>query len=288
MTFGQCKNCDAVLSGRYCANCGQAADVHLPSTGEMIHEALEGLTHSDSRIWRTLTWLWFRPGKLTQEFIVGRRVSSLPPFRLYLIISIVFFLAISSSPDTKLAVVHAGNPTAPPVAVTEGGCDEVASTLGFEKYPQWNQRIKRACTEIRRDNGEGLQKNLMAALPKAMFVFLPLIAFLHMLLYWRPRRRYAEQLLFFLHLQAFFFSVGVLMALAGSIAAAWPPAAGVMSALRVVLGASLPVYTVLAMRRVFGQGWAPTLVKSLVLCVEYVLLALLTWLGVFLVAALEL
>ena len=30
-----------------------------------------------------------------------------------------------------------------------------------------------------------------------MFIFLPLIAFLHMLMYWRPRYRYAEHLLFF-------------------------------------------------------------------------------------------
>lgn len=288
MTFGPCKNCAAALSGRYCANCGQAADVHLPSTAEMIHEALEGLTHSDSRIWRTLTWLWFRPGKLTQEFLMGRRVSSLPPFRLYLIISIGFFLAIALFHDRKLAVVRVGNVAESPVPVTEGGCDEVAAAFGSDRYPGWNQRLKRACTEIRRDNGAGLQKNLTATLPKAMFVFLPLIAFLHMLLYWRPRRRYAEQLLFFLHLQAFFFSAGLLMVLAGGLADGWPPAAGVMNALQALLGLSLPLYTVLALRRVFGQGWALTLVKSLVLCIEYVILALLTWLGVFLVAALEL
>src|SRR5580704_5644720 len=94
----RCKNCDAVLLGRFCANCSQAADVHVPTTKELVHELLEGITHSDSRLWRTLTTLGFKPGKLTQEFVAGRRVAYLPPFRLYLIVSIVFFLVASLMP----------------------------------------------------------------------------------------------------------------------------------------------------------------------------------------------
>src|SRR6202790_3463336 len=93
----RCLNCGAALTGRYCANCSQAADVHVPSTSELIHEALEGITHSDSRLWRTLCLLWFKPGKLTQEFVAGRRAAYLPPFRLYLVLSILFFLVASMS-----------------------------------------------------------------------------------------------------------------------------------------------------------------------------------------------
>src|SRR5271168_415709 len=100
----RCKNCDAVLLGRYCVNCSQAADVHVPSTLELVHELLEGLTHSDSRLWRTLTLLWFKPGKLTLEFVAGRRIAYLPPFRLYLILSIIFFL-IASFVHTNVAFV---------------------------------------------------------------------------------------------------------------------------------------------------------------------------------------
>src|ERR1700733_634405 len=101
----RCKNCDALLLGRFCANCSQAADVHVPTTRELLHELLEGITHSDSRLWRTLTTLWFKPGKLTQEFVAGRRVAYLPPFRLYLILSIVFFL-IASFVHMNVAVMN--------------------------------------------------------------------------------------------------------------------------------------------------------------------------------------
>jgi hypothetical protein len=93
------------LTGRYCANCSQAADVHVPSTRELLHEALEGITHSDSRLWRTLYLLWFKPGRLTQEFVAGRRASYLPPFRLYLVLSILFFLAASFS-NTQVKFVQ--------------------------------------------------------------------------------------------------------------------------------------------------------------------------------------
>src|ERR1700723_3691896 len=84
-------NCGAALTGRYCANCGQTADVHVPSTRELFHEAIEGITHSDSRLWNSLKLLWFKPGKLTQEFVAGRRAAYLPPFRLYLVFSVIFF-----------------------------------------------------------------------------------------------------------------------------------------------------------------------------------------------------
>src|ERR1700677_2429816 len=104
-TAAGCLNCGAPLTGRYCANCGQTADVHVPSTRELFHEAIEGITHSDSRLWSSLTLLWFKPGKLTQEFVAGRRAAYLPPFRLYLVLSIIFFLAASFFyTDVNLAV----------------------------------------------------------------------------------------------------------------------------------------------------------------------------------------
>ncbi|MHB8476920.1 MAG: DUF3667 domain-containing protein [Steroidobacteraceae bacterium] len=120
----RCLNCGAELGGRYCANCSQAADVHVPSTRELIHEALEGITHSDSRLWRTLYLLWFKPGKLTQEFVAGRRAAYLPPFRLYLVLSIIFFL-IASVSNTHAKFVRfddAASGAAPP------DCAKVSAT----------------------------------------------------------------------------------------------------------------------------------------------------------------
>src|ERR1700735_990913 len=100
----RCNNCESVLLGRFCVNCSQAANVHVPTTMQLVHELLEGITTSDSPLCRTLTPLWFKPGKPTQEFVAGRRVAYLPPFRLYLILSIIFFL-LASFVHTNVAML---------------------------------------------------------------------------------------------------------------------------------------------------------------------------------------
>jgi hypothetical protein len=283
-----CPNCGAVLTGRYCANCGQAAGVHVPSTRELIHEALEGITHSDSRLWRTLYLLWFRPGALTQEFIAGRRAAYLPPFRLYLVLSILFFLVASvSNTPTNFVRFDAAVPAAPGASPTE--CTSVNAT-SFKATlfgRDWAPRIRHVCGEIARDNGTNLWHVTLGTAPKAMFIFLPLIAFLHMLLYWRPRHRYAEHLLFFLYVHAFFFSVMTLVVLSADAAGAWPRLNPVLSLAPLLLW-SLPVYTVVGMRRVFGGSWPRTLVKASALFVVYMVVLFGTLLGVFVYAVLQL
>ena len=89
-----CANCHADLSGEYCAACGQRHEPHVHTVAHFAGEALESVSHADSRLWRTLWYLLARPGFLTREFFAGRRVSYLPPFRLYLVISVVFFLVV--------------------------------------------------------------------------------------------------------------------------------------------------------------------------------------------------
>jgi hypothetical protein len=296
----RCKNCGAVLLGRYCVNCSQAADVHVPTTRELLHELLEGLTHSDSRLWRTLTTLWFKPGKLTLEFVAGRRAAYLPPFRLYLIISVIFYL-IASFLHTQGRVIRlddgsksvTSRPTAPRSAASSPSADALTSCedvnfVTFLKRPEWNARFKHACEEIVRDKGENFLHIAIATSSKAMFIFLPLVAFLHMLLYWRPRYRYAEHLLFFVHLFALYFSVAILSVSAINAAYMWPKLSGASNALQTVIGWSLAIYTVIAMRRVFQRSWAGTLFKAAMLSVVYLAVFALTAAGVFGYAILQL
>jgi hypothetical protein len=279
-----CRNCDASLTGHYCSNCGQPADVHVPSTRELIHEALEGLTHSDSRIWSTLKYLLFSPGRLTQEFVAGRRASYLPPFRLYLILSVAFFLVASFSHfKQQPVIIDTGHRT------TEADCTAGALNIfNLAKDPDWNRRLQHACVGIVRDNGTSLLHAGVALMSKAMFVLVPLVAFLHMLLYWWPRYRYAVHLLFFLHLQAFFFFDVTVLALLGDAADKWPALATLDSVGSAILFWWMVVYSVVAMRRVFRMSWWLTLAKAVVLFAVYVVTLGLTVGGVFIYAALQL
>jgi Protein of unknown function (DUF3667) len=276
----RCKNCDALLLGRFCVNCSQAANVHVPTTLELVHELLEGITHSDSRLWRTLTTLWFKPGKLTQEFVAGRRVAYLPPFRLYLILSIIFFLMLSfvhaSGELLKFdeALKPGGTATnaAAPAEMRIASCQD----LKVSDRPSWTPRLQHICEAVRQDSAENLLRVVIGTMSKAMFIFLPLVAFLHMLIYWRPRYRYAEQLLFFVHLHAFYFSIAILLVVLIEAGNSWPKIDGMTGLLETLLGWTLPVYTLMAMRRVFRRSWLGTLFKAVVLFFIYMIVFALT------------
>ena len=49
----------------------------------------------DGRLANTIKKLIFSPGLLSKEFIKGRRVSYTPPLRMYLVISLLFFVMIA-------------------------------------------------------------------------------------------------------------------------------------------------------------------------------------------------
>src|SRR5215469_10963942 len=105
----RCDNCGAAVSGHYCAACGQRLEAPLQSLWHFTREATEDLTHTDSRLWRTLGALLFRPGYLTREFLAGRRARYLPPVRLYLVISVLFFLWASAT-HNPLRVIRITEP----------------------------------------------------------------------------------------------------------------------------------------------------------------------------------
>ena len=94
--MGNCANCSAPLQGPYCAQCGQKDTGNRPSVGHLIHEASVDLSHADARIWRTLGLLLLRPGELPRRYMTGRRASYLPPLRLYLSSSLLFFMLASA------------------------------------------------------------------------------------------------------------------------------------------------------------------------------------------------
>jgi hypothetical protein len=177
----------------------------------------------------------------------------------------------------------AGASSAPRVT----GCQDLKFDI-FSQQPRLAQRIQHACQEMVRDNGENLLHTAVGTMSKAMFIFLPLIAFLHMLLYWRPRYRYAEHLLFFVHLHAFYFSVAIVMVCASNAAESWPKISGVSDILETVLGWCLPVYTLLAMRRVFQRSWAGTVFKAVILFFVYSIVFGLTVASVVVYAAWQL
>jgi len=56
---------------------------------------MENLFHFEGKFFVTVAWLLAKPGRITVEFISGRRASQLNPLRFYIFVSVLFFLGIS-------------------------------------------------------------------------------------------------------------------------------------------------------------------------------------------------
>jgi hypothetical protein len=90
-----CENCHNNVTGSFCSQCGQSVESTLKYFWTVILHLLDDIFSFDSRASRTLIPLMLKPGFLTTEYIAGRRVHYVPPLRLYLFISIVFFLSLN-------------------------------------------------------------------------------------------------------------------------------------------------------------------------------------------------
>ncbi len=90
-----CKNCAAPVLGAFCAQCGQPTDVHRRSVLHLLHDLFKDIASFDSRILRTVIALFVEPGELSLAFHEGRTQRYVPAVRLYLFISLIFFLFLS-------------------------------------------------------------------------------------------------------------------------------------------------------------------------------------------------
>ncbi len=94
-----CKNCGEIVADRFCTTCGQlASDFHRPFW-ELISGSLADLFSLDGRLLRTLPVLMFRPGRVTRNYLDGQRARYVPPFRMFLMASLVFFLTVFTLSD---------------------------------------------------------------------------------------------------------------------------------------------------------------------------------------------
>lgn len=89
-----CLNCGHPLdlSDKYCPNCSQANSTKKLTLIDFFEEFLSNVLSYDSKIFQTLAALLWRPGKITKDYIAGRRLSYTNPFRFLLSLAIIYFL----------------------------------------------------------------------------------------------------------------------------------------------------------------------------------------------------
>jgi len=92
----QCLNCETPLemADKFCHQCGQLNTTKRLALKDFFQEFFASFISYDSKLWRTITTLLFKPGRVTKEYCDGKRTQYANPFRFFLTVSIVFFLII--------------------------------------------------------------------------------------------------------------------------------------------------------------------------------------------------
>src|SRR6266516_4934320 len=251
----RCLNCSAPFVGAFCSACGQRDIPPYPSVRELAGEALSEFSGWDGRVASSVRALILRPGMLTHEFLEGRRARYVSPLRLYLTVSLIYFILAAAAPNLRFDSgkslflgVHVGATRTDAsgaqsrpqrVANAASGAleneqalkpSEVQAALNdIERAPAVMQPfLRRAVTDP-----AGFKHGIVETMPKMLFALLPVLAGI-MALFYRGRK-YPEHLYFAIHLQAFTFialgltelakftRIPVLAMLASGVAVIWIP-----------------------------------------------------------------
>ena len=309
-----CPNCNELLWGQYCASCGQRARVRMITFWELLKDAGDLLASLDSRMWRTVGLLMFRPGRLTLDYLQGKRARFVPPMRLFIAATLVFFFIATLNakfefgPDNDL-VIDAGDgwsdaveqeaaepdptaPAAPQPKVQVGGMNfDNACNVDYAGVPEWLARLLPAerameiCERITLDRGRSFLRAVLANIPAMMFFFLPLMGLVMKLAYPLSGKYYAEHLLFLVHYHSFFFLLNIFVIGMRWGVEAVSPGFGPLGAMTAAAYLYIPVYLFRAMQRVYGQGFLATSFKYALISFAYLFALVVTFLGVLLYTA---
>ena len=81
--------------GTYCHVCGEKTVSDKDFTlKKIIGDGFNAITNLDSKFFKSFITLIFKPGKLTKEYLVGRRKPYMKPFQIFLLSTIAFFLLL--------------------------------------------------------------------------------------------------------------------------------------------------------------------------------------------------
>jgi Protein of unknown function (DUF3667) len=275
----RCGDCLAVVTGIYCAQCGQKQKSPVRHFRQLAGEFFNDVLNLDTRLLDTLKTLLFRPGRLSTEYFADRRTRYLGPIKLYFLLSIVAFFLIQQSLDTAVEAEAA----ATEVASDKADTDDMNFTIGNFNGKAWdaksnpiavswlpeaandlmNERLARLENTVRQKDWTQLLHAGLAATPQALLLLLPFFALLLKLAYLFRKRLYMEHLIVALHNHAFLLlaiSIGlVLSAMSGWVAAGWwPTLFGLLSSL---LAFWVPAYFLIGLKHIYRQSWKMTVFK---------------------------
>lgn len=282
-----CANCGSALNGHYCAICGQANTEVKRPIWSLIKDLLHIVLDLDGRAYHSLFLLFTRPAYLSRAYISGQRARFTPPLRLFLAISILFFVVVSAENglqrltsamrDLQAQQTQVENTESQQDTNVAGGrlaaefdeqdLEEIYGLIERINLPLLSDQANANLHLVMRDQAENNYRalvedprealqNLLQYITVFMLVLMPLLALIQAIAYFPARRYYIEHLVLTVHNTAFVILVFLLQTLVGLVTALNVPvlsaAADWLSTLSMIW---IVVYLYLSQKFFFGWGW---------------------------------
>ncbi|WP_445159287.1 DUF3667 domain-containing protein [Mesohalobacter salilacus] len=273
----KCLNCnhDLDYSDRFCPYCGQRNSNEKLSLFNLLSEYFSGVFAYDSKLFSSIKLIVTSPGKLSIEFLSGKRVRYVNPFRFFISVSIVFFILISVLPNIDIDNLNG-------VINTSEGLSDSLSGKGDNEIPKavfeelnsnhyldfdearkkfnlkdnFNVELKflyiRAMYKMTHEP-QAFTSYIYSKLPFFIFFFVPIFTLFSKLLYIRQKFSYTDHLVLNYNLNTVFFIILIFNVLLMSIFdLSWTK----------VFMFLFFVYLLIATKRFYGQGYIKTFFKT--------------------------
>jgi len=236
-----CQNCGHTVEERYCSHCGQENTETRQRFHYLITHFIEDFVHYDGSFWATVKNLFFKPGYVTQEYLSGKRLSYVNPVKLYIFVSfITFFLLaffptkhseivfINTDKDVEINKIIDSLKTKDSLKITdlEFIKENISDSIRLKKdelllektladEPFFMNPITKKDFELRHSGvsrehqAKEFASKLFSMLPKGLFVYMPIFAFVLWIFYDKKKWWYFDHGIFTLH----YFSVLLLSVL---------------------------------------------------------------------------
>lgn len=289
-----CKNCGYAFEGKFCPACGQSiVEVQKP-VHHFLGDIFGSLLALDLRALRSIPLLLLKPGRLSQEYIDGKRARHVAPFRLYFFTSVVFFFLIGWQTKEKInAIGQQEIPIVDSIAaempatfmlsfssdsagLLTGG-NEVANSKFLDRLQEelanaWldstqsvskQQRIQQRIDRL--DDPDVAVSKAYQYISWSFFVLMPWFALILFLIFRKKRKFYVEHLIYSVNLHTFFFIVLILTVLLNLVFHKLMIGAGIWIFLFVI------AYSIIGIRNFYSTRWISAIFSSLGIFIIYLM-----------------
>jgi hypothetical protein len=255
-----CKNCDNTFTGHFCNNCGQSAKDFDRPVSVLIVDAMSNMWAFDTRLWKTLKSIMLKPGEMALDYIEGKRVRYMPPFRLYLFISFIFFLLLKISADSdtniKLISIEDKADKAKKEQVVEIN-PEYADLPAIQSQMNLGSKSGKGSRNFEevKQNKELYISRFFTYLSWALIVMMPLYAMLLWFLFRKNQKHYLAHFIFSLNQHAFLFVIFSVLIIISLI---FPQKQTMYEAWLLL---AFPVYLIAGGRKLYKAKWSRIIIR---------------------------